>query len=239
MNTVHLKEVDSTNEYVKQHITELEDMTAVYASKQNSGHGRLGRKWIDTGDNNLYMTLVLKPFKDLNPLYANFTQYLSVTLAMLLEEEYDLKTQIKWPNDVLVNGKKIAGILAEGTTIGGEFQGLALGIGVNLNTPKNILKTIDKPATSLFCETGEIVNCEIFLEKLLSKFCLLYDSFINNGFVSVKDFYTERAFFLGKEISINVLGTIHKGVAENITDNGSLILNENNERNIYFIGDIL
>lgn len=239
MKLIHLDEIDSTNEYVKKNINILDDMTAVYASRQTGGHGRLGRKWVDTGSDNLYMTIVLKPFADLNPIYANFTQYLSVILSMLLEEEYCLDAQIKWPNDVLVNGKKIAGILAEGTSQSGKFQGLALGIGVNINTPKDIIKKIDKPATSIYCETGEKIDKQIFIEKLLSKFCLLYDNFIRNGFLSVKDFYTERAFFLGTEITVNVLGTLHRGIAENITDNGSLILNENNKKNVYFIGDIL
>lgn len=239
---IHLEEITSTNEYVKSNISQLEDMTVVYTDRQTSGHGRLGRKWVDTGEENLFMTLVLKPFKDLNPIYPNFTQYLSVILALVLEEEFNLKPQIKWPNDVLIGGKKIAGILSEGTTKGTEFLGLALGLGVNLNTSPQTLALIDKPATSIFNETGQKIDKEIFIKKLLNKFCLLYDSFIKDGFLSVKDLYVQRAFFLNypnKEISINVLGKIHTGLAEDITNEGALVLNENNKRNIYLIGDIL
>lgn len=239
MNLVHLEEISSTNDYVKQNIQNLEDMSVVYADRQTNGHGRLGRTWVDTGDNNLFMTLVLKPFKDLNPIYSNFTQYLSVILALVLEEEYNLSAQIKWPNDVLINGKKIAGILSEGTTKGDEFLGLALGLGVNLNTKPETLALIDKPATSIFAETGMKIDKEIFIKKLLNKFCLLYDSFIKNGFLSVKNLYVERAFFLGKDITINVLGELHSGTAENITDEGSLILNEDNNARVYLVGDIL
>ncbi len=211
----------------------------MYANRQTNGHGRLGRTWVDTGDDNLFMTIVLKPFKDLNPIYSNFTQYLSVILALVLEEEYNLSAQIKWPNDVLINGKKIAGILSEGTTKGDEFLGLALGLGVNLNTKPETLALIDKPATSIFAETGMKIDKEIFIKKLLNKFCLLYDSFIKNGFLSVKNLYVERAFFLGKDITINVLGELHSGTAENITDEGSLILNEDNNARVYLVGDIL
>lgn len=239
MNLVHLEEISSTNDYVKQNIQNLEDMSVVYANRQTNGHGRLGRTWVDTGDDNLFMTLVLKPFKDLNPIYSNFTQYLSVILALVLEEEYNLSAQIKWPNDVLINGKKIAGILSEGTTKGDEFLGLALGLGVNLNTKPETLALIDKPATSIFAETGMKIDKEIFIKKLLNKFCLLYDSFIKNGFLSVKNLYVERAFFLGKDITINVLGELHSGTAENITDEGSLILNEDNNARVYLVGDIL
>lgn len=236
---IHLDEISSTNDYVKQNIRNLEHMSAVYADRQSSGHGRLGRKWVDTGDENLFLTLVLKPFNTLNPIYPNFTQYLSVILALVLEEEYNLKPQIKWPNDVLINGKKIAGILSEGTTKGTEFLGLALGLGVNLNTSAQTLAIIDKPATSILNETGQKIDKVIFIKKLLNKFCLLYDSFIKDGFLSVKDLYVNRAYFLNGEITVNVLGTIHTGLAENITDEGSLVLNENNKKNVYLIGDIL
>lgn len=239
MNLVHLEEISSTNDYVKQNIQNLEDMSVVYANRQTNGHGRLGRTWVDTGENNLFMTIVLKPFKEPNPIYPNFTQYLSVILSLVLEEEYKLPAQIKWPNDVLINGKKIAGILSEGATKGNEFLGLALGLGVNLNTTPETLALIDKPATSIFAETGMKINKEIFIEKLLNKFCLLYDSFIKNGFLSVKDLYIERAYFLGKEITINVLGELHSGIVESITDEGSLVLNENNNMKVYLIGDIL
>ena len=239
MNLIRLEEISSTNDYVKQNIQNLEDMSVVYADRQTNGHGRLGRTWVDTGEDNLFMTVVLKPFKEPNPIYPNFTQYLSVILALVLEEEYKLPAQIKWPNDVLINGKKIAGILSEGATKGNEFLGLALGLGVNLNTTPETLALIDKPATSIFAETGMKINKEIFIEKLLNKFCLLYDSFIKNGFLSVKDLYIERAYFLGKEITINVLGELHSGIVESITDEGSLVLNENNNMKVYLIGDIL
>ena len=239
MEIIHLTEINSTNDYAKTHMVEFGNLTAIYIDRQTSGRGRLTRKWIDTGDENLYLTIVLKPFTDLNPIYPNFTQYLSVVLSMVLEEDYKLTPQIKWPNDVLINGKKLAGILAEGTTKGGKFLGLALGIGINLNTTIDNLNLIDKPATSIFNETGEHVDKDIFLEKLLSKFCLLYHEFICNGFISVKEYYESKAQFIGEDISINVLGDIHKGIAEGITNEGSLILKESDKTNTYYIGDIL
>lgn len=240
MNKIHLIEINSTNDYVKKHISELKHLTFVYADRQTAGRGRLNRKWADFGDENLFLTIVIKPDDKKNyHNLPNFTQYLSVVLSEFLEEEYHLSPKIKWPNDVLVNGKKIAGILAEGTTIGGEFTGLALGIGVNLNTKQDNLNKIDKPATSVFNETGLIIDKEIFLEKLYSKFCLLYDKFVCDGFPSVKKAYEERAMFISKPVSINVLGEIHKGIAKGLTDEGSLILDENNKQNIYYIGDIL
>ena len=240
MNTIRLEQINSTNDYAKKNMSELEHMTAVYAERQTSGRGRLERKWVDSGDDNLFLTIVLKPKNEKEVLnFPNLTQYLSVTLSMLLEEEYNLNPQIKWPNDVLINGKKVAGILAEGTTHGGKFFGLALGIGVNLNTTSEKLAQIDKPATSIFNELGVNVDREKFLEKLLEKFCLLYDSFIKDGFPFIKKDYENRAMFLNKEITINVLGKLHHGVATGVTNEGSLVLKEDDNNKIYYIGDIV
>lgn len=236
---IHLEEINSTNDYVKQNISDLDNLTAVYTDRQTNGRGRLDRKWVDTGEDNLYMTIVLKPFNTPHPIYQNFTQYLSVILALVLEEEYKLSPKIKWPNDVLVNDKKIAGILSEGSTKGNDFLGLALGIGVNLNTTHEQLSKIDKPATSIMAETGQRIDKNVFIEKLLTKFCLLYDRYVCEGFPFIKNDYENRANFLGKNINVNVLGKQHYGIAEGITDEGSLILNENNNINVLYIGDIL
>ena len=80
---------------------------------------------------------------------------------------------------------------------------------------------------------------EIFFNQLSNKFCLLYDRYVCEGFKFIKDYYESKSGFLTKEISINVLGETHTGIAERITDDGALVLNENNTENIYYIGDIL
>lgn len=239
MRLIHLREINSTNDYAKANMSDLSHLTAIYADRQTCGRGRLDRRWADFGEDNLFLTIVIKPSADQLSKVSNLTQYLSVVLCKLLEDEYKLSPSIKWPNDVLINGKKVAGILAEGTTQGGSFHGLALGIGVNLNTNEENLSKIDKPATSLFCEIGKNINKEYFLEKLLEKFCLLYDEFIIDGFPFIKKDYEQRAMFYGKEITINVLGELHHGVAQGVTDDGSLVLKENNNNEMYFIGDIL
>lgn len=239
MKLLHLKEIDSTNSYVKNNIKDLNHLTFVYSDRQNKGRGRLNRKWHDFGNENLFLTIVIKPNDNSLKNMPNMTQYLSVILSMVLEEYYNLEPQIKWPNDILVNNKKIAGILAEGTTCGNNFLGLALGVGVNLNTPKEKLELIDKPATSIFNETGYHIQRDDFLEKLYNKFCLLYDRFVCDGFVYIKDYYETKSTILGNKISINVLGNIHKGIAKRLTDDGALVLGENNKENTYYIGDIL
>lgn len=238
MKLIYLDTVDSTNAYVKQHMSELSDRTAVYTSHQTSGRGRLSRKWIDTGDDNIYLTIFLKPSEEFQDVFPNLTQYLSVVLVKTLED-YGVKAQIKWPNDVLVNGKKIAGILSESSMQGAKFKGIALGIGINLNTSREKLEEIDKPATSLGVILNQKIDRDKFLHALLEKFCLLYDKFLDEGFLLIKKDYLKHASFLDNDIKINVLGEIHTGKAIDITDGGALVLEKDSIKNTFFIGDIL
>ncbi len=238
MELIFLEEVGSTNAYVKQHMSELSDGTVVYTSHQTDGRGRLNRKWIDTGNENIYMTFCLKPSCDFMEVYSNLTQYLSVVLCKTLEK-YGIEPKIKWPNDVLVNGKKIAGILSETSMQGTMFKGIALGIGVNLNTPKTLLDAIDKPATSLSVELKKEINRDEFLNSLVDEFFSGYDLFLKTGFSMIRDFYLNHASFLNTNINVNVLGNIESGCAVDITQEGALILEKNNIRNTLLIGDIL
>jgi len=239
MNIIHLKEVDSTNDYLKKNINSLGDKTVVYADRQTSGHGRLGRSWVDTGADNLYMSILLKHCDKVLPVYANLTQYMSVVLAKFFEDAYGINAKIKWPNDVLVNGKKIAGILCETSVSGNQFRGLVLGVGVNLNTQQNNLELIDRPAASLSVEINKPVDRNDFLNGLISRFFLNYDEFLKTGFGLIKKDYIKSASFIGLDIKINVLGKIHSGIASGITDDGAIVLKESGAENIYFAGDIL
>ena len=239
MELFFLEEVESTNKYAKEHIKDYEDMSLIYTDNQTNGRGRLDRKWSYAGKDNIYASLILKPSSEMKEIYSNLTQYLCLVLAQTFEE-YDVVPKIKWPNDIQINGKKISGILAEGVIEGGKLQGLILGFGVNLNTKKDFLDKINQPATSLNIETGRFIDKKIFLKKLLEKFCLLYDSFIENGFLLIKKDYVERAGFLNKEITVKVFDKQISGIAENITDTGALNLRDrDNNLHTLLIGDIL
>ena len=239
MNLFYLEEIDSTNKYAKEHIQNLSDKTVVYTFNQTNGRGRLERKWSYLGKDNIYASIVLKPSEDMREVYSNLTQYLCVILAQTFEE-YGVEPKIKWPNDIQINSKKISGILAEGVIEKGKLEGLVLGFGINLNTKKELLDKINQPATSLNIETGEDIDKEIFLKKLLAKFCLMYDKFIETGFLLIKEEYLKRAGFLNKEISVKVFDRTVSGIAKDITDNGALrLIDKQNKEHILLIGDIL
>ena len=239
METVYLEKVESTNLYGKEHLSELSDKTVVHALCQTEGRGRLQRKWVDLGKGNLFMSFILKPSTTFDETYSNLTQYLSVKLCEILET-YGLEPQIKWPNDVLINGKKIAGILSETVMQGNSFKGLILGIGVNLNASDDVIKQItDKEVTALNMEVGKHVDCDNFRKDLCAAFFAEYSEFLNKGFELIKSDYINRACFLEKEVCVKVFDKEKHGIAKSVTDKGELVLCDNNKEFVLTIGDIL
>ena len=239
MREILLEEIDSTNSYAKLNIDNLEDKTVIHALKQTSGRGRLNRTWVDLGIGNLFLSLVLKPSEQFSEVYTNLTQYLSVCLCKVLES-YGIESQIKWPNDVLINGKKIAGILSESVIQGGNFKGIILGVGVNLNAKQSEINLIpDKIATSLNIETGNDIDINSFREKLLDEFFSNYDKFLSEGFEMIKHDYISRNCFIGKELNIKVFDRIESGLAKSVNDKGELILEKEDRDLTLTIGDIL
>ena len=240
MNIVRLEKVESTNSFAKSNIDTFEDKTAIIARRQTSGRGRLNRSWVDLGNRNLFLSIVLKPSDTFEEIYPNITQYLSVCVCKVLEQ-YNLKPQIKWPNDVLVNGAKIAGILSETVMQGSKLKGIVLGIGVNLNATREKLENIpDKIATSLNLEIGNEINLKEFLDRLLEEFFKNYDKFLKTGFPLIKEDYINRNCFLNKNLDVKVFNKVKTGLAKEITDNGELVLiDKNNKEMVLTIGDIL
>lgn len=198
MNIISFEKLDSTNKYAKVNFETLADKTIIIADCQTSGYGQFQRAWVDAGGENVYMTFVLKPSEALQQEHVNLTKILAEALCRLINEETGNRKQetdgmnakdyasmhpciyasIKPPNDVLINGKKVCGILAESITKGGKLKGIALGVGINLNSSAEILKTIDQPATSVNLELGYELNKMEFIEKLIEHFFANYDEVI-------------------------------------------------------------
>lgn len=237
MNIINFEKLDSTNTYAKLHIDNLANMDVISTNIQTDGHGRFERKWVDLGSGNIYMTIVLKPSEKISSVYASLTQYLSVCLCEEIEE-LGLKPKIKWPNDVLLNGKKVCGILAESVIKGGKLKGIALGIGINLKATDTNLAQIDRPATSLNLETDKHVDKEEFMKNLLDRFIKDYDEFLNKGFPYIKDKYERKSISIDK-IKIAVFNKIKEGEFKGFDDGGNLLLNTKNGIEIINMGEII
>ena len=145
----YLPECGSTNAYVKEHFEEFGPVAAVYTENQTAGRGRLGRSWVNAEGKALYYTVAIK-----EPLAQPATLPLLASLAVRrqLQLRYGVDCQIKWPNDLLLNGKKIVGILCESVSYGYQQQGRGIlcGIGINLAQPQSYFDAADLPhGTSL------------------------------------------------------------------------------------------
>lgn len=217
--------MDSTNRHACARLDELADGDVIQAAAQTAGRGRMERRWISHVPGNLSLSVVLKPAAaapaDL-PL-VNLSQLLALAVCRALDSHHAPAT-LKWPNDVLARGHKIAGILAETVVRGSEFLGLVLGLGVNLNLDAAALATLDQPATSLMVETGRPVDVARFRDTVLEEFFQRRDEFLEHGFGLVRDEYLARCAFLGQPVEIRRPGETRRGVAQAITWDGSLEL---------------
>ena len=239
MQVITLEEVNSTNLYAKENLASFADKTVIRALRQSAGRGRFSRSWIDLGKENLFISFVLKPSDSFDPVYSNLTQYLSVVLCKLLEK-YGAACEIKLPNDVLVNGKKIAGILAETVMSGNIFKGLVLGIGVNLNAdPLSLSKITGREAAALNIELNREISAEHFLHELTSDFFAGYDEFLNKGFSFIKSDYISRASFIDTEVCVQCINDKKCGIAKGVNDFGELVLDAADGQCVLNIGDIL
>ncbi len=177
---IHFNVLESTSAWAHEHLEELDNFDVVSCDLQSNGHGQFKRTWFSSSKNggNIYISIILKPdnITHLNEL----TRFCALVAAKTLED-YSLKPTFKYPNDVLVNNKKISGILAESEFIGNRLKGVIVGIGINLNLDNEELKQIDKSATSIFAESGKTVNKNEFLNLFLGNFEKKYEDFLING----------------------------------------------------------
>ena len=183
-NVIHFDELNSTNVYAREHLAELNDFDIISCSLQNKGHGQYERSWFSSDKNggNIYISIVLKP--ETISHIDELTRYIALMASRTLEK-YGLKPTFKYPNDILINGKKIAGFLAESEFIGQKLKGIVMGAGINLNLTQDEIKNIDIPATSIFLETGKNVEKSEFLNRFLDEFENSYKEFLVNGLKNI------------------------------------------------------
>ena len=234
----YLPQVPSTNAWAREHLVDLADRTVVYTFAQSAGRGRMSRRWIDLGPGNLFASLVLKPSPHMEERYLCLTQLLSLAIARSCED-CGAAASIKWPNDVLIRGRKVSGILAEAVVEHGQLCGLVLGFGVNLAADPAVLSHLDRPATALCLETDHAPDQEKFLSKVLEHFFSVYNEFIMEGFTLVRDEYLSRAGFIGQAVTVISSGRELSGTAEGVDEQGRLQLRTSGGRlELLSMGDI-
>lgn len=210
----------STNTFLKELAGlkgQLPSGTVVAAREQTQGRGRMEREWISGANENLTFSLLLADTIETHQ-WPSATMAAAIAVAEMLEEA-EIRASLKWPNDVLVNGKKICGILAERIP-----QGLIIGIGLNVNMQS--ADHIDQPATSVLMETGKRAHVDELLEKLLKHLSVRLDEWVQGGFPKVRKRWEASVPNIGKTVTVRDGDAMRIGILVGFGDNGELLLLE-------------
>lgn len=204
--------------------------TAVLADFQSGGKGRRGRIWSSPAGVNLYCSVVLRP-SIMTHEAPQLTFISAVAVARAIELTTKLTPEIKWPNDLLVSGKKVAGLLNEMSAETDGINFVILGIGVNLNmTADQFPSDLRHPATSLLLESGAPVDRSRFTGILLQELDRLYKDFLAHGFGPVREEWQQRCNASGRQVLVSDSGTeCTRGWFIGIDTDGALLLRSDDD----------
>ncbi len=222
---VYSKEIDSTNREAKDLADEgAPEGTLILSEAQIKGKGRKGRTWFSPPKGGIYISLILRP--TISPVEApKFTLLAAVAIAEALLSMTPLNINIKWPNDILVNGKKIAGILTEMSTEMDAVNYIVVGLGLNVNTPKFPYE-IQGIATSILIETGKVFPRVRLIQDYLQRYETYYEMVKKTGFDPIINRWKDLSNIIGKKVEVNVIGNQFIGEALDIDGDGALILRD-------------
>ena len=198
--------------------------TVVVAARQTAGRGRMRRKWESPEGKGLWFSVILRP--TIAAEYcAQITLLAAVAAAQALQRLTNKNFSIKWPNDIMLDGKKICGILAEmALAADGSIEYAVVGIGININMSSEDFGAL-LTATSLYLATGIEYEHEQVLKAFLDEFDLLYSHWHCCGFALIRQDWLDYSCTLGHKVTVRDNDTeIYSGVAEDMDDYGSLLV---------------
>lgn len=220
----YFEKVDSTNTRAKL----LADNKAIHgtlvvSNMQTTGKGRRGRMWESPANTGIFMTLILKP--DLNPMRASMlTLVMALAVVKACNELMKVSCSIKWPNDIVLNGKKICGILTEMSAELDYINHIVIGVGINANIDVFPLELKDK-ATSIKIETGEMMKRARLINHILLRFEEEYDIFMRNQSLKLQmEEYNRLLINCNKEVVIIEPSNDYTGIALGINEKGELLV---------------
>lgn len=223
---IYYNEIESTNsklmELAKKNATEG---TVMLTDKQTKGKGRLEREWIAEERKNIFMSLLIRP--KIPPYKASgITQVVALSVLEALESLYNIKFTIKWPNDIIANGKKVCGILCE---MDGELDKLNfIVIGIGINTNQNTIDNeIKHKATSLKIESGLSIERKVIVASVLNRFEENYETFKEYGITPFIKKLKEYSALINKNVKISNSFKEFTGKIIDIDDEGYLIVKTN------------
>lgn len=220
----YFNSIDSTNKKAKEVAQDEQEGTVIIAEEQTAGKGRMGRSWVSPKGKGIWMSLILKP--TMEPMKVPKLTLIGAAAVYKALENMGIKAQIKWPNDVLIDGKKICGILTEMSGELNMVNYVIMGIGINVNLDeKDIPDQLKDKATSLKISTGKEINRKELTANILNEFEKLYISFKEKDQMNeVLKICRENSILLGEEVKIIRGNDVRIGKAIDINENGELLI---------------
>lgn len=235
----HFTTIDSTNTWAKHHADtfDRQAITLITADMQTAGRGRFKRQWVSPPKENIYASYCI--FLEKHRLDSgNMPQVAAISIVEILSV-LGFKPKLKWPNDVTLSNKKIAGILSESTPLSDQLC-LIIGIGLNVNMPLETLQMIDKPATSLCVEAKERYEVGLVLDMLTQKLVENFQVFLEEGFHPFIKSYRSLLWMPETPIQFNDNRTTHSGVIQSVNDDGSInVLLQDGKVQTFHAGEIV
>jgi BirA family biotin operon repressor/biotin-[acetyl-CoA-carboxylase] ligase len=202
--------------------------TLVIAERQTSGRGRMGRPWHSPAGLGIWMSLVITPQITL-PFAPQITLLTAVALCRTIRKNYQIDIGIKWPNDLLIKGRKVSGILVESSGEDERIRYMVIGIGIGCNmVAEDYPEELKEIATSLCIETGTIIDRTALIASFLQQFQELYHLYLNRGFAPIRTLWESLSVSLHKPIRVLTGGKWIEGMALGIDEMGALIVRQSN-----------
>ncbi|MDY0236185.1 MAG: biotin--[acetyl-CoA-carboxylase] ligase [Gudongella sp.] len=230
--------LESTNTKAKEIAFQTKEGALVVADEQTAGKGRLGRIWTSPKSKGIYMSVILKP--DIDPVNVARLTLLGAAAINLAFADIGIESEIKWPNDVVINGKKVAGVLTEMNSELGIINYIVLGAGININVNlEEIPEDLKERATSLKIVKGEEIDRRELFIRLVSRIDELYTEFLTTGDIDrAIQICIDNSAVIGKEIVVYQGKEKRCGRAIEINKKGELLVQFDTGVENLFSGEI-
>lgn len=227
-----MRTVDSTNEEIKRRaVRGAKSGLIIVAESQSGGKGRLGRSWSSEVGEGIYFSFLLKPDMPPSEISA-ITLSAGYAVCMALREYTGLDAKIKWPNDVLINNKKVCGILTEMAAQIDMVDYIVVGIGINVNH-KSFPEELSGKATSVYIETGRDTDRNELLREVIKRLDIIMAEFLTGMPESRKNHFKELCITLGRQVTTVHGGTEIKGTAVDVSCDGDLVIRDDSGKLVY------
>jgi BirA family biotin operon repressor/biotin-[acetyl-CoA-carboxylase] ligase len=224
-NIIHFEEIDSTNNYAKKIANEgCLHGTVVIADKQTMGRGRVGRQWQSDSTGGIWFSIIVRP--ELEPEDIQIiTLAASVAVVQAINETQGIVCGIKWPNDIILDGRKLCGILTELSAEPGHINYVVVGIGINVNQNIDSFNDeIKQKATSIRMHMGKPVSRVGILAGILTGFEKAYDNVLHGQIPEIIEKWNSYSVTIGREVKITARDNEYIGIAQSIASDGKLIV---------------